>query len=93
MKRVIGPVELYAVGLARCTWHECLVQGKSICFVDSYAALDSCIKGTSTNDKFRRLLLAFEEADLAPARGVGFRASPQSPTQRMTRRVVSAALC
>ena len=64
MKHVIGPVELYAVVLARYTWHEYLVQGKSIYFVDSYAALDSCIKGTSTNDKFRRLLLAFEEADL-----------------------------
>ena len=62
MKHVIGPVELYAVVLARYTWHEYLVQGKSIYFVDSYAALDSCIKGTSTNDKF--LLLAFEEADL-----------------------------
>ena len=41
MKHVIGPVELYAVVLARYTWHE---------YVDSYAALDSCIKGTSTND-------------------------------------------
>ena len=39
MKHIIGPVELYAI-VAKHVWH-----GKTIFFIDSYVAMDSCIRG------------------------------------------------
>ena len=63
MKHIIGPVELYAIVLARHVWNSHMMGGKTIFFIDSYVAMDSCIRGTSSNEKLRRLLLSMEEID------------------------------
>ena len=63
MKHIIGPVELYAVVAARYIWRHILVKAKVIWYIDSFVAMDACIKGVSSNEKMRRLLLAWEEAE------------------------------
>ena len=63
MKRIIGPVEAYAVLLARTVWHQFLANHHVVFHVDNYGAMDAYIKGTSTNAQIRQILLAFEEAE------------------------------
>ena len=46
MKHVIGPMELYRVVLARHLWHTQLVGKHCLYFVDTYAAMDACIRGS-----------------------------------------------
>ena len=62
MKHVIGPVEAYAVLVARLVWHQFIAGAHAVFHVDNYGAMDAYIKGTSTNAQIRRILLAFEEA-------------------------------
>ena len=63
MKHIIGPVEAYAVLVARTVWHQFLANKYVVFHVDNYGAMDAYIKGTSTNPQIRRILLAFEEAE------------------------------
>ena len=63
MKHVIGPVEAYAVLVARLVWHKFIAGAHAVFRVDNYGAMDAYIKGTSTNAQIRRILLAFEEAE------------------------------
>ena len=63
MKHVIGPVEAYAVLVARLVWHQFIAGAHAVFHVDNYGAMDAYIKGTSTNAQIRRILLAFEEAE------------------------------
>ena len=51
MKHIIGPVELYAVVAARYIWRHILVKAKVIWYIDSFVAMDACIKGVSSNEK------------------------------------------
>ena len=64
MKHIIGPVELYGVVLARHLWHTQLVGKHCLYFVDNYAAMDACIRGSSGSPIFRQLLLSFERVRL-----------------------------
>ena len=64
MKHVIGPVELYAVVLARSVWSTALSQRRCVFFIDNSSAMDACIKGTSPSPAFRKLLLEFERLEL-----------------------------
>ena len=64
MKHIIGPVELYGVVLARHLWHTQLVGKHCLYFVDNYAAMDACIRGSSGSPIFRQLLLSFEKDEL-----------------------------
>ena len=63
MKHIIGPVELCGVVAARYIWRLMLVKAKVIWYIDSFVAMDACMKGVSSNEKMRRLLLAWEEAE------------------------------
>ena len=63
MKHIIGPVEAYAVLVARTLWHQFLANHHVVFHVDNYGAMDAFIKGTSSNAQIRRILLAFEEAE------------------------------
>ncbi|CAE7718275.1 bath-40, partial [Symbiodinium sp. KB8] len=59
----IGPTELYAVIVARHVWSRFLDNTRSMFFIDHAGVLSSCIKGTSRDSEWRKLLLAFEKID------------------------------
>ena len=63
MKHIIGPVEAYALLVARAVWHKHLVGRRCIFFVDNYGAMDAFIKGSSSNAELRELLLCFEKLE------------------------------
>ena len=63
MKHIIGPVETYALLVARSVWHQHLVGKRCIYFCDNYGAMDAFIKGTSSNSDIRELLLCFEKLE------------------------------
>ena len=63
MKHIIGPVEAYALLVARAVWHKHLVGRRCIYFVDNYGAMDAFIKGSSSNEELRELLLCFEKLE------------------------------
>ena len=48
MKHIIGPVETYALVVARSVWHQHLVGKRCIYFCDNSGAMDAFIKGTSS---------------------------------------------
>ena len=60
MKHIIGP----GIVVARCLWHSRLCGRPCIYFIDNYAAMDACIRGTSGSPVFRELLVCFEKAEL-----------------------------
>ena len=61
-KHLIGPVELYAVCLARRCWSEFL-HNRVIFFVDHGGVLASLITGASRDATWRKLLLTLEQVD------------------------------
>ena len=63
MKHIIGPVEAYALLVARAVWHKHLVGRRCIYFVDNYGAMDAFIRGSSSNAELRELLLCFEKLE------------------------------
>ena len=63
MKHIIGPVETYALLVARSVWHQHLVGKRCIYFCDNYGAMDAFIKGTSSNSDIRELRLCFEKLE------------------------------
>ena len=63
MKHIIGPVETYALVVARSVWHQHLVNKRCIYFCDNYGAMDAFIKGSSGNPDIRKLLLCFEQLE------------------------------
>ena len=63
MKHIIGPVETYALVVARSVWHQHLVSKRCIYFCDNYGAIDAFIKGSSSNSDIRKLLLCFEQLE------------------------------
>ena len=65
MKHIIGPVETYALVVARSLWHQYLVGKRRIffCHNDNYGAMDAFIKGSSSNADIRELLLCFEKLE------------------------------
>ena len=63
MKHIIGPVETYALVVARSVWHQHLVNKRCIYFCDNYGAMDAFIKGSSGNPDIRKLLLRFEQLE------------------------------
>ena len=64
LARIIGPVEMYAVIVARFLWHQFISGARVIYFIDNFGVLDAFIKGSSTSRHFRRLLAAFEQHEL-----------------------------
>ncbi|CAE7661920.1 bath-40, partial [Symbiodinium necroappetens] len=62
-RHLIGPTELYAVIVARHVWGRFLDKTRSMFFIDHAGVLSSCIKGTSRDSEWMKLLLAFEEID------------------------------
>ena len=68
MRRIIGPVESYAVAVARRVWHQFIAAQRTLFFIDNVQAQDSYIKGTSANPHVREILLSFEESEkLSPS--------------------------
>ena len=63
MKHIIGPVETYALVVARSVWHQHLVGKRCIYFCDNYGAMAAFIKGSSSNSDIRKLLLCFEQLE------------------------------
>ena len=61
-KHLIGPVELYAVGLARKCWSNFL-DNRALFFVDHGGVLASLISGSSRDAIWRRVLLTLEKED------------------------------
>lgn len=63
LKHIIGPVEAYALSVARLVFHK-YVSGKfCIFFVDNDAVLMSFIRGNSKSEIFRDLLLSWESCE------------------------------
>ncbi|CAE7434029.1 SLC24A2 [Symbiodinium sp. CCMP2592] len=60
LKHIIGPVEAYAVALARKAFHQYMSGQYCLFFVDNDAVLLSFVRGTSNSDHFRELLLTWE---------------------------------
>ena len=68
MRHIIGPVESYAVAVARRVWHQFIASQRALFFIDNVQAQDSYIKGTSANPHVREILLSFEESEkLSPS--------------------------
>ena len=66
-KHLIGPTELYAVALSRGLWRKFLDNRRVIFFVDHAGVLAACIKGSSRDQLWRRILLCLEASDATPA--------------------------
>ena len=49
MKHWIGPIEAYAVAVARKTWHQYLAGHRCIFYIDNIPAQDAFVRGTSAN--------------------------------------------
>ena len=60
----IGPVEMYAVILARSTWRLEVGGKRIIYFVDHCGVLNSCIKGSFADKTWRNLLCEFEKQEI-----------------------------
>ena len=54
----IGPIEAYAVAVARKAWHQYLAGRRCIFYVDNIPAQDAYVRGTSSNVHVREILLA-----------------------------------
>ena len=67
LKRIIGPVECYAVAVARLVWHQFLAQKPCLHFIDNVACQDAFIRGTSCSAAVRSILLAYEKCELQDA--------------------------
>ncbi|CAE7566848.1 unnamed protein product [Symbiodinium sp. CCMP2592] len=63
MCHFIGPIEAYAVAVARKAWHQFIAGHRCIFYIDNVPAQDSFIKGTSANHHVRDILLSFEAAE------------------------------
>ena len=63
-KHVIGPVELYAVGLSRSLWSAYL-DDRAIFFLDHGGVLAALISGSSRDSIWRHILLKIEKSDAA----------------------------
>ena len=66
LKHVMGPVEAYAVAVARLLWHQRLAGQHVVFHVDNYGAMDAFVKGSSTSKHVRDILLAFERCESTP---------------------------
>ena len=60
---VIGLIELYALVTALNTWKNILGNDRVILFTDSWPVYDVVVKGTSSEQAWRKLLLDLEEFD------------------------------
>ena len=63
MKHWIGPIEAYAVAVARKAWHQYLAGRMCIFCIDNIPAQDAYVRGTSANVHVREILLAFEHTE------------------------------
>ena len=61
-KHLIGPVELYAVGLARSCWSSYL-DNRALFFIDHGGVLAALISGSSRDSIWRHILLKIERSD------------------------------
>ena len=59
--------ELFAVVLARREWKDVFDGRRTIFFIDNQGGLDACIKGYSTEDSTKDLLISLERLDAANA--------------------------
>lgn len=87
MKHLIGPVECYAVAVARLVWHQYLAQEPCLHFIDNVACQDAFIKGTSCSSAVRSILLAYEKCELQDATWTWFArvASDSNPSDEPSR--------
>ena len=87
MKHHIGPVECYAVAVARLVWHQYLAQEPCLHFIDNVACQDAFIKGTSCSGAVRSILLAYEKCELQDATWTWFArvASDSNPSDEPSR--------
>ncbi|CAE7555695.1 SLC24A2, partial [Symbiodinium sp. CCMP2592] len=63
MCHFIGPIEAYAVAVARKAWHQFIAGHRCIFYIDNVPAQDAFIKGTSVNHHVRDILLSVEAAE------------------------------
>ena len=63
MMHWIGPVEAYAVAVARKIWHQHIASRRCIFYIDNLPALDAYVRGTAANVHVREILLAFEDSE------------------------------
>ena len=90
MMHWIGPVEAYAVAVARRIWHQHLASNRCIFYIDNVPAQDAYVRGTSTNIHVREILLAFEASEKLCASWAWFArvASPSNAADDPSRAVV-----
>ena len=63
MQHWIGPIEAYAVALARRVWHQYIAGSRCIFYIDNIPAQDAYVRGTSLNRHVREVLLSFEASE------------------------------
>ena len=87
LKHIIGPVECYAVAVARLVWHQFLAQQPCLHFIDNVACQDAFIRGTSCSAAVRSILLAYEKCELQDATWTWFArvASESNPSDEPSR--------
>ncbi|CAE6964726.1 SLC24A2 [Symbiodinium natans] len=76
-RHLIGPVELFAVVVARRLWGSYLDSSRALFFVDHSGVHAACVSGTSRDTVWRSLLVEFERADAVPM--IGWIARAEQP--------------
>ena len=67
LDHLIGPVEAYALVMARVLWHQHVAGLRCVYYVDNFAVLHAFIKGTSPSSHFREALRSFEDKERVEA--------------------------
>ena len=60
---LIGPIEMYAIVVARSLWKSVIGGRRVLLFVDNWPVLDTFVKGTATEKIWRQLLMVLEKED------------------------------
>ena len=94
LQHIIGPVEAYAVVVARHVWHQYVAQRRVIFYIDNNVALDSFIRGTSNSVLVRDLITSFEKSESVDPSWSWFTRvpSPSNPADDPSRGKVSDLL-
>ena len=60
---LIGPIDMYAIVVARSLWKTIIGGRRALLFVDNWPVLDTFVKGTAVEKIWRQLLMVLEKED------------------------------
>ena len=60
---LVGPIEMYAIVVARSLWKTVIGRRRVLLFVDNWPVLDTFVKGTAAEKIWRQLLMVLKKED------------------------------